>query len=188
MYAEILRTTGSYLDAEVEIFERMITVREVGKNTVLLQKGDIARSIYCLLEGAVRQYDVIPDAGHNVINLHIAGEWFLNYESLIAQRPSTVFIDTFADSRILEITLDAVHYLTGRSLAFLQLNKVLEGALSRMQFFDQSMTPVEKYRSILENRPGLIQAFPLKTISSFLKVTPETLSRVRNAAARGAIS
>jgi len=41
------------------------------------------------------------------------------------------------------------------------------------------MTPTEKYRYILSNKPQLIQKFPLKYIASYLNITPETLSRVR---------
>lgn len=188
MYAEILRATGTYTDNEVLLFERAAKVRQVAKQELLLRKGDVARSIYYLLEGAVEQYEMASEFEHHVIDLHIAGEWFLNYESLIAQRPSKVFIEAFTECKLLEFNLETVHYLTGKSLAFLQLNKVLEGALARIQFFDHSMTPMEKYASVLAHRPQLIQAFPLKMIASFLKITPETLSRVRKAAARGAIS
>lgn len=188
MYAGILRATGSYQDSEVALFEKVITMREIGKNEFLLQKGDVARSVYYLLEGAVQQYDVAADSEHNVVDLHIAGEWFLNYESLIAQRPSTVYMQAFADSKVIGLSLETVHYLTGKSLSFLQLNRVLESAFTRMQFFDQAMTPLEKYCSILDHRPGLIRTFPLKMLASFLKMTPETLSRVRSAAAKRAIS
>jgi len=188
MYSDILRATGSYLDDEVLLFEKQTRVRHVGKHEFLLRKDEVARSLYYLLDGAVQQYEIGSESGHNVIDLHVAGEWFLNYESLIAQRPSRVFIEAFADSQIIEISLEAVHYLTGKSTAFLQLNRVLEGALRRMQFFDQSMTPTEKYLSVLGSNPQMIQAFPLKIIASYLKVTPETLSRVRNAIASGAVS
>lgn len=188
MYAEILRATGNYLDDEVRLFEKEVTVREVQKRELLLRKGEVARSVYYLLEGAVRQYDILSEEELNVIDLHIPGEWFLNYESLVAQSPSRVFIEAFADCRFIELSLETVHYLTGKSIAFLQLNRILEGAFGRMQFFDRSMTPMEKYAFLLDHRPRLIQAFPLKTISSYLKVTPETLSRVRKAVASGGIT
>lgn len=188
MYSDILRATGNYLDDEVLLFGRQVRVRQIGKHEFLLRKGEVARTLYYLLDGAVQQYEIVSESEHNVIDLHVAGEWFLNYESLIGQRPSRVFIEAFADSRIVEISLEAVHYLTGKSTAFLQLNRVLEGAFKRMQFFDQSMTPTEKYLFVLSNNPRLIRTFPLKMIASYLKVTPETLSRVRNAIAKGAVS
>ncbi|MBO9617013.1 MAG: Crp/Fnr family transcriptional regulator [Dyadobacter sp.] len=188
MYAAILRATGNYQDSDIGLFEKEVRAREVLKHELLLRKGEVARSVYYLLEGAVRQYDIVSESEYNTIDLHLAGDWFFNHESLVAQRPSRLFIEAYTDCRFIEISLDTIHYLTGKSIAFLQLNKVLEGAFQRMQFFDQSMTPVEKYRYLLENRPKVIQAFPLKIIASYLKITPETLSRARNAVANGAIS
>jgi len=47
------------------------------------------------------------------------------------------------------------------------------------------MTPLQKYQYILDHRPDLIQQFPLKIIASYLKITPETLSRVRDKLSKG---
>lgn len=179
MYSEILGATGTYTDEESRLFEEALTSRHVARNEFILHKGQVAQSMYYLLSGSVYQYERVSELDRNIIDLHIENEWFLNYHSLISKRPSETYIQTFTDCYILELSLENVHYLTGRSIAFLQLNRVLEGALERMKFFDQSMTPTEKYTFILNNRARLIQAFPLKMISSYLKLTPETLSRVR---------
>jgi len=188
MYSEILRATGNYHDEEVRLFAERVRLHQVCKNALILEKGQTARSLYYLLEGAIQQYEIVSDSGPNVIDLHMAGEWFFNLESLVTQRPSRVCIEAYTNSKILEVSLETVHYLTEKSVSFLQLNKILEGALPKITFFDQSMTPLEKYKYILDHRPRLIQAFPLRMISSYLKVTPETLSRVRNSLAGGGVS
>ena len=188
MYSEILLTTGTYSNEEITLFEEVIKSRHVARNEFLLQKGQVTKSMYYLLSGSIYQYEQVSELDQNIIDLHIRGEWLLNYQSLISQRPSETYIQTFTDCHILELSLDMVHYLTGKSIAFLQLNRVLEGALRRMKFFDQAMTPVQKYNFILDNRPQLIQAFPLKMISSYLKLTPETLSRVRKSISKTVIS
>lgn len=188
MYAEILQTTGSYTDAEVALFERVITERRIAKQEFLLKKGDIARHIYYLLEGAIRQYETKDDGEETSIDLHIAGEWFLDHESLLSQRPARTHIQAFSDSQVISISLDAIHYLTGKSISFLQLNRVLEGAFTKFHFWDPSLTPLEKYHAVLNQRPELIRIFPLKMIASFLRMSPETLSRVRNTTAKRNIS
>lgn len=188
MYAEILTSTGQYNDFEIGLFEKQVRVRRIGKRERVLEKGQIAKSLYYLLDGSVFQFEPVDELGQNVIDLHIAGEWILNYESLISQRPSRTFIEAYSDSQVLEISLDTIHYLTAKSVSFLQLNKVLEGALARMHFFDQAMSPKDKYAYILDHRPGVIQNFPLRIISSYLKITPETLSRVRHSLARSRVS
>jgi CRP-like cAMP-binding protein len=188
MYSQILRTTGTYTDEEVRLFEDAVSTRYVPRNEFVLRKGQMARSMYYLLSGCISQYEQVSELDRNIIDLRVQNEWFLDYHSLISQRPSETCIQAFTEIHILEFSLDVVHYLTGRSIAFLQLNKILEGASERLRFFEQSMTPAEKYAFILDNRPQLIQHFPLKMVSSYLKLTPETLSRVRKSITRTTIS
>lgn len=179
MFEEILKTTGTYSDNDFQLFEQEVRVRHVKKNDVLLCKGDVARSIFFMLKGAARQYNIIAETEYNIIDLHLSDEWFFNLKSLVTQKPSEFFIEAFSNSSILEISLETVHYLTGKSLAFLQLNSILQGDVARLSFYDRSMTPLEKYQFILNTRPQLMQVFPLKIIASYLKITPETLSRTR---------
>ena len=179
MFEKILLSTGTYSDYEIELFEKSISLRQVGKKEVLLREGQVAKSVSFIVEGAVFQYRHNIEHEREIIELNISNEWFFNHASLTGQKPSELFIEAFTESIVLEVSLDVIHYLTGKSLAFLQLNRILEGAVSRLQFFDHAMTPMEKYQFVLKTRPQLVQLFPLKMIASYLKISPETLSRVR---------
>jgi hypothetical protein len=106
-------------------------------------------------------------------------EWVLNHRSFVTQQPADSSISSFTGGIILELSIQSIHYLIGHSLSFLQLNKIMDNAVSRIVLFDNALAPKEKYLYVLNNRPQLIQEFPLKMIASYLKITPETLSRVR---------
>ena len=41
-------------------------------------------------------------------------------------------------------------------------------------------SPAERLKRILERSPNLFQHVPLKYIANYLRMTPETLSRIRN--------
>ncbi|HEU5148245.1 MAG TPA: Crp/Fnr family transcriptional regulator, partial [Chryseosolibacter sp.] len=41
-------------------------------------------------------------------------------------------------------------------------------------------SPAERLKRVLERSPNLFQEIPLKYIASYLRMTPETLSRIRN--------
>jgi CRP-like cAMP-binding protein len=178
MIERLLKNIGTFPEADSRLFETYVKFRSVPKNTILLNEGDVCDTAFFTFSGASYQFNYI-DIDENVIDLHICGEWFLNYASFIAQKPSYTTIKTYADSEILELSLYSIHQLIIASPAFLQLNKIFEQAVSRAYIFDNAMKPLQKYRYLQETKPKLLQTFPLKIIASYLKMTPETLSRVR---------
>ena len=179
MFSNALKTTGYYSDRDMMLFEKEVKYRQVQKDEVLLINGEVAKSVFFILKGAIYQYNLKSDNEYHIIDLHVENEWFLNHKSFVSQTPSENIIGAFTESNLLELSIESIHYLIGQSSAFLQLNKLFEGATARVYFFDNSLTPLQKYQFIFENKPQLLQKFPLKVIASFLKITPETLSRVR---------
>jgi CRP-like cAMP-binding protein len=178
MVLNALVKTGHYSDKDIALFEREVKLRQAEKDEVLLAPGEIAQSIFYVQKGAVYQYNATARE-NNIIDLHIQDDWCFNHKSFIAQMPSENTMAAFTRSDLLEISISSIHYLIGMSTAFLQLNRILEPATSRLYFFDHQLTPLQKYQYLFENKPQILQAFPLKAIASFLKIAPETLSRVR---------
>ncbi len=179
MISAILKTNGDYSLTDIQLFEANTTCRQLLKNDILIKPGEVCKSIYFNIAGAVYQYNSNAEMEENVIDLHLANEWFLHHNSFITQKPADGFIKAYSNSKILELTIESLHHLVGKSPAFLQLGRIFEQSTSRVHFFDNRLTPAEKYQYILDNRSTLIQYFPLKLIASYLKITPETLSRVR---------
>jgi CRP-like cAMP-binding protein len=177
--AGALTATGDYSDHDLVLFEKEVKSRQVKNAEILLNEGEVARSIYFLLEGAVYQHSIKADGLIQVLDLHADGEWFLNHQSFVTQTPSESNISAFADTWLLEISIESIHFLIGQSPSFLQLNKILAQSTSRVYFFDHSSTPLQKYEYLFRNKQLLLKRFPLKMIASYLKITPETLSRVR---------
>ncbi len=175
----ILQEYGNFNQEHALLFEKQIIFRNIEKEEVLLKQGEVAQSIYYILEGSFYQFLVKNEIEQNVIDLHLSKEWFLNQTSFVNQKPSEASIVAYSKSKVIELTIQAMHYLIAQSPAFFQLGKVMENSKERAHFFDNAMTPSQKYEHLMANRPGLFQAFPLKMIASYLKITPETLSRVR---------
>lgn len=185
MVAKVLERIGYFSNHDIEIFEKMLTQKVVSKGDILLKQGEICQSVYFILKGAFLEYNFKEEIEQNIIDLYIENEWLLNKQSFIRQKPSENIIEAYTDGVVWELNIHKIHDLIAKSPAFLQLGKVLEPTHSRIQFFDNSHTPLQKYQYILENRREIIQVFPLKIIASFLKITPETLSRVREKIAKG---
>ncbi len=173
-----LQQTGSYNSYEEKLFEEHITQKRYQKGEILLNQGSIAKSLNFLVSGAVMQR-LENNGSQQIIDLHTENEWFLNHLSFVSQSPCNCQIVAYTDAVVLGLNIHAIHLLISRSIAFLQLNRILEQATARLHFFDFSLTPIQKYKFVFEQKPALLKHFPLKLIASYLKISPETLSRVR---------
>lgn len=174
---DALKLTGHYSDSDVMLFANEVKSLRVQKGDMLLNKGEVAKSLYFLLQGTVNQYSIGDNDSCQILDLHIEGEWFFNQMSFIPQEPSEVIISAFADSWLLEINIESLHFLIVQTQSFLQLNSIINHVTSRLQFFDHSLSPLQKYEFVFKNRPRLLQRYPLKMIASYLKITPGNIEQ-----------
>lgn len=175
---EILGKIGQFSDTDIAHFKKYTTNKTIDKNHSLLNEGEICQSVFYILSGSFFQFKT-DDAGENIIDLHLEKEWMFNNQSLIEQSPSKTAIKAFAKSEVIELRLNSLHSLIAESQAFLQLCRIFNQANNRIYLFDNSLNPTEKYKYINETKPYITKVFPIKMIASYLKIAPETLSRVR---------
>ncbi|WP_109300022.1 Crp/Fnr family transcriptional regulator [Aquimarina sp. AU474] len=174
-----LKTNGDYSPQELELLKNSLEHKILEKDEFLLEKGEVCSCICFVESGAVLQYKINSDMDQVVIDLNISNDWVINHKSFTSQRPSEYNIKAFEKTTVYILYIESIHRLIAQSQSFLQMGKLLENAVSRIDFFDNNNTPDEKYMFLLKNKPEILQKFPQTLIASYLKITPETLSRVR---------
>ena len=179
MLSDILKSVGKFSVEELELIEKHLTKTNYRKNEILLKEGAICTKGWFIISGSIYQFKY-NDIEENVFDLHCENDWLVGHSSFMTQKPSLSVIKAYSDCEVLEISIESVHQLINQSPSFLQLGKILNTAVSRLNYFDNSLTPREKYDFLMKSRPQLLQKFPLKIIASYLKITRETLSRVRS--------
>ncbi|TAG13277.1 MAG: hypothetical protein EAZ13_05555 [Sphingobacteriia bacterium] len=75
--------------------------------------------------------------------MHCENDWFVGHLIFVTQKPLITIIK--ADCDVLEINIDSIHQLIALSPSFLRLGKILDTAVSRTYYFDNALTPYEKY-------------------------------------------
>lgn len=175
---ELLKNIGRFTAEEIILFTEKAISRNFKKNEILLNEGDVCKSAYYIIAGEAFQFSY-NDIDENIIDLHTNNDWCLNHSSFVTQKPSALTIKAYSDLTVLELPMKSVHELIALSPSFFQLGKVLEQTVSRVRYFDQTNTAEEKHSQLFSSRPELFQKFPLKMIAAYLKIAPETLSRIR---------
>lgn len=175
-----LQDIGTFSPAELELIASKCSHRYIAKNDYILQQGAICNAISFLLTGSCYE-SYTEDTDENIIELYCAYDCVVSPSSFFLQQAAEHPIKAFADCEVLTLSIHTLHQLIGISPVFFQLGKILQPGWFRVGFYDQRMSPKEKYNHLMTHKPTIIRTFPLKFIASYLKITPETLSRIRAA-------
>jgi len=178
-FNKTIQEIGNFSPEQVQQIVDASLLRATPKNEIVLKVGEVCNSCYFIDKGAAYQYELNEDSEERIIDLYAAGDWVINVTSFTKREPSKHIIKTYADSLLYELKIDVIHKLIEKHPSFIQMGKVLGADSFRTDIFDQKLTPDLKYDLLIQKKADLLQTFPQHMIASFLKITPETLSRVR---------
>lgn len=184
-FIEAISKLGRFTKDDLATISQIASPRSVAPGDHLLEVGEVSSAIFFLQSGALLRSGRNEEGELVVRNLFVGGDWVLDHKSFTGRTPAAYSITAHAGSQFLALEIEDLHKLIPQSPVFFQLGSVFKLATARQEFFDQHESPEDRYRHILEHRPELLQRFPLKFIASYLRMTPETLSRVRKRIAAG---
>jgi CRP-like cAMP-binding protein len=165
-------------ETEQKLLSCRLSVSQFAKKDMLLKEGQVCGAIHFINKGSFRHYRLDVNGEELTCNFFTEGEWVLDMESFVSQKPATGFIECHDNAELLQLSIHDIHSLIAISQNFLALGRLLNHGARDPQL-DMILSPEEKYQYLLSTSPHLLQQFPLKHIASFLRITPETLSRVR---------
>ncbi|RPD51152.1 Crp/Fnr family transcriptional regulator [Paracnuella aquatica] len=170
--------------AEKELVGAKFHPRLFRKRQYVLQEGDVCAQMYFVVRGCLRMYKI--DEKGNTHNLQFAAEnyWINDLSSFHGIKPSALNIDALEDTVLLQISHDDLISLYIQAPKFDRIFRVLlENSYIRLQerlLQNISSTAEERYQTFLEIYPHLVNRLSQVQIASFLGITPEFLSRLRN--------
>lgn len=158
------------------------------KRQYFLQEGEVCKYLAFILKGAMRQYSVDEKGVEHIVYLTIENWWAGDRESYIMLTPSRYFIDAWEDTEALLITRADSIKLLDVIPALKEMSKNLDEkqsfALLNRVNTNISLSAEQRYTELEKNYPEFLQRFPQHIIASYLGITKETLSRVRNRAVK----
>jgi CRP-like cAMP-binding protein len=173
-----LQSFGTFSEEELSFFESKLSAIKVPKNEFLLREGKVCQAFYFLLQGSCTHTVHAPDGTDRIVNLYVKNSWLTDYQSFTSQKPAMASIQAFSDCELALLDIHSLHALIQRSASFFKAGKLMQ-TLQYVDITTLGQGPEDQYRGLLSHRPELLQAFPLKLLAAYLRITPETLSRFR---------
>lgn len=157
----------------------------VHKKKLILKAGTICYYIYFIQKGAVRGF--IKDGNKDITTwISVENDLVTSISSLDIQLPSIENMQAIEDCELLALSYADLQELYSRFPEFnLVVRKLLQtyyGDAERRAFIIRLAKAETRYQHFLDNHGELANRIPLKYIASYLGMTLETLSRVRNKA------
>lgn len=157
------------------------------RGEVLVHEGELNTAFYLIGQGIWRGYYL-----RNGVDVSIwfatTGESLFSTHGYMGGRPSGTTIEAMSDSLLYRIGKQELEAFFHSSAAAANLGRRMferEFLAFEERLINEGATQAkERYLSLLERMPELLQHVPLKHIASYLYITPQSLSRIRAELAR----
>lgn len=153
------------------------------KGDYIIKEGQIEQSLYFIESGAVRVFHV-TEFEEQSIRFGYEGSIITSLSSFITGKPSELYMEALRKTTLQVIPRQQLYDIVnanGENL--IQYSKLLESLVVQQMEREIDLlteSPAKRLQRVLDRSPNLFQEVPLKYIASYLRMTPETLSRIRN--------
>jgi CRP-like cAMP-binding protein len=169
---------------EEDYLASLLKVSSYKKRQFVDQPGFISRYRNYVVKGALRAYIIGNDGQEHTISLAIE-DWFIGDPgSYLSQEPATLFVEAVENSIIIQLSFENEEKLMEKLPKFeryfrIRAHKTAVNFQKRV-LSNISQTAEERYDSFIGKYPQLVSRFPLHVIASYLGMSREFLSRIRN--------
>ncbi len=187
---------SSYTELVKATIQRYVTLSE-GEWTVVLGRwapfrfekgafiskaGRVEDRFYIVQQGVQRLF-VEHEDSEICLGFSYGHSWSGDYDSFVRQASGRFNVQAVTDSALVGIAYADLQFLYRTVPAMerfgrLILEELLVGRATR-EIEQIALSAEERYRRLVERSPQLLQLVPQKEIASYLRMTPETFSRLR---------
>lgn len=161
------------------LFEKKVTIE---RNEFLKVKGSIDTNIYFVESGSLRIF-VLDDCEEQIIRFGYENDLIVSLDSFITEKPSDFYIQAIKKTTVRVIPKKKfIEFInqndTNKKLWITILEDLVVQQIEREKDILTS-SPKLRFERVLKRSPKLFQEIPNKHIANYLRMSPETLSRLK---------
>tara|TARA_R110002049_G_scaffold306970_1_gene506284 strand:- start:652 stop:1233 length:582 start_codon:yes stop_codon:yes gene_type:complete len=183
----ILNAIGeTYAPLSEECRQELISYSKLStfkKGEIVAKEGQFSKKAYLIVEGCARAY-YIKDGKDISDWFTFENQFMAPIVSFFSEKPSPHYVEFVEDSTVLEFSKEIMDTLTDKHHDFERfisrvVTETMLGLCERL-YTVQFNKAEERYKHLLSIYPQITNRIPLTHIASYLGITLETLSRIRN--------
>ena len=162
----------------VELSEKTITI---DRNEFLKMKGSIDTNIYYVESGSLRIF-ILDDYEEQTIRFGYKDNIIVSLDSFFSGKPSDLFIQAIKKTVIKVVTKQQIDKFLETESNRNLWTKILENLIIQQMEREIDIltnSPKERYERVLKRSPQLFQEIPNRHIANYLRMSAETLSRLK---------
>ncbi|GGG64631.1 Crp/Fnr family transcriptional regulator [Epilithonimonas arachidiradicis] len=152
------------------------------RNEFLKTSGTIDTNVYFVEEGSVRIF-IEDEDEERIIRFGYKDNIIVSLDSFLSDKPSEFYIQAIKASTVKVASKNDFYEFINSSNENLKLwNSILEDLVLQQMEREKDLlysSPKIRYERVLKRSPKLFQEIPNKYIANYLRMSPETLSRLK---------
>lgn len=153
------------------------------RNAYLCMPGAYEHHLYYVVSGTLKIF-IVDDYVEQIIRFGYQDNFITALDSYLSTQPTDFYIQAIKKTTLRSVRKSDVQALLLQNQQHASLwVQILEAFVLQQIEREKDIlisSPQERYKRVLDRSPRLFQEVPLKYIASYLRMTPETLSRIRN--------
>jgi CRP-like cAMP-binding protein len=160
------------------LWDKTLTLK---RNEYIKKAGSKDTNIYFVVEGSVKLF-IVENDQEMIIRFGYQNNIIAALDCFISEKPSDLFIQAIKKTELKVISKLKFNQLINKNDSFKILWEQTLLQLIYQQIEREKdiliVSPIKRYQRVLDRSPQLFQEIPHKYIASYLRMTPETLSRL----------
>lgn len=144
------------------------------KGDYLFQAGDVNTLLYYVVSGCLQLY-ILDQSEERIIRFGYKGSYICALDSLITHQSTVYYLQAIRQTEVMVPSLEETTALLNDMEGLKKL--VIQFQEREIDLLTDS--PIDRYRRVLHRSPTLFQEVPQKYIARYLRMTPETFSRLK---------